>query len=71
MIFNMIAVFICGMFLVAFFGTIVASTIALMKSFFSKPFKWADSLVICMVLFMGVFALIGTYSIITMIGTLA
>lgn len=69
MIFNMIAVFLCGMFLVAFFGTTVASAIALAKSFFVKPFEWADSLVLCMVLFMSAFALIGTYSIITMIGT--
>lgn len=69
MIFNMIAMFICGMFLATFFGTTVASTIALMKSFFCKPFEWVDSLVLCMVLFMSVFALIGTYSVITMIGT--
>lgn len=69
MIFNMIAVFLCGMFLVAFFGTMVASVLALVKSFFCKPFKWEDSLVLCVVLFMSVFALIGTYSIITMIGT--
>lgn len=68
MIFNMIAVFLCGMFFVAFFGTTIASAIALAKSFFCKPFKWADSLALCMVLFIGVFALIGTYSIITMIG---
>lgn len=69
MIFNVIAMFICGMFFVAFFGATVASTIALVKSFFCKPFEWADSLVLCVVLFMSVFALIGTYSIITMIGT--
>lgn len=69
MIFNMIALFICGMFLVMFFGTMIASAIALMKSFVQKPFEWADSFVLCMVLFMSVFALIGTYSIITMIGT--
>lgn len=69
MFFNIIAVFICGMFLVMFFGTTIACAIALMKSFFDKPFKWGDSLVLCMVLFMSVFALIGTYSIITMIGT--
>lgn len=68
MIFNVIAIFICGMFLVSFFGSTIASTIALMKSFFCKPFAWADSLVLCMVLFVNVFALIGTYSIITMIG---
>lgn len=69
MLYNMIAMFLCGMFLVAFFGTTVASTIALVKSFFYKPFAWGDSLVLCVVLFMSAFALIGTYSIITMIGT--
>lgn len=63
--------FMCGMFFVAFFGGTIASAIALVKSFFCKPFVWADSLVLCMVLFMSVFALVGTYSIITMIGTLA
>lgn len=69
MIYNVIAAFICGMFFVTFFGTTIASAIALVKSFFCTPFEWADSLVLCMVLFMSVFALIGTYSIITMIGT--
>ena len=69
MIYNMIAMFICGMFFVTFFGTTIGGAIALVKSFFYKPFEWADSLVLCMVLFMSVFALIGTYSIITMIGT--
>ena len=69
MLFNVIAVFICGMFLVAFSGSTIAGAIALVKSFFCKPFKWEDSLVLCMMLFMSVFALIGTYSIITMIGT--
>ena len=69
MICNVIAAFVCGMFFVTFFGTTIAGAIALVKSFFSKPFEWADSLVLCMVLFMSVFALIGTYSIITMIGT--
>lgn len=69
MIFNALAMFMCGMFFVAFFGTTLASMIALVKSFFSKPFAWGDSLVLCMVLFMSAFALIGTYSIITMIGT--
>lgn len=68
MIFNVLAMFMCGMFFVAFFGTTIASVIALVKSFFSKPFEWGDSLVLCMVSFMSVFALIGTYSIITMIG---
>lgn len=69
MLFNMIALFICGTFLVMFFGTTIACAIALAKSFFDMPFEWKDSLVLCMVLFMSVFALIGTYSIITMIGT--
>lgn len=69
MIFNALAMFMCGMFFVMFSGTAIAGAIALAKSFFCKPFEWADSLVLCMVLFMGVFALIGTYSIITMIGT--
>lgn len=67
--FNIIAVFICGMFLVMFSGTTIACAIALVKSFFDKQFKWEDSLVLCTVLFMSVFALVGTYSIITMIGT--
>lgn len=71
MIYNVIAAFICGMFLTAFFGTTIAGAIALVKSFFCKPFKWADSLALCMILFMSVFALIGTYSIITMIGASA
>ena len=69
MLFNMIALFICGMFLTAFFGATIAGVIALVKSFFIKPFAWADSLALCMVLFMNVFALIGTYAVVTMIGT--
>lgn len=69
MIFNVIAMFICGMFFAAFSGTTIASSIALVKSFFCKPFEWADSLVLFMILFMSVFALIGTYSIITMSST--
>lgn len=69
MIFNMLAMFMCGTFFVAFFGATVAGVIALAKSFFCKPFRWEDCFVLCMVLFMSVFALIGTYSIITMIGT--
>lgn len=68
MYFNIIAVFLCGMFFVAFFGTTIACAIALVKSFFCKPFTWGDCLALCVVLFMSVFALIGTYSIITMIG---
>ena len=67
MIFNILAEFICGMFFAAFYMTTIAGAIALVKSFFYKPFEWMDSLVLCMVLFMSVFALIGTYSIITMI----
>lgn len=67
--FNIIAMLMCGMFFTAFFGTTIAGAIALAKSFFSKPFAWGDSLVLCMVLFMSTFALVGTYSIITMIGT--
>jgi len=69
MIFNALAMFMCGLFFVAFFGATFASAIALVKSFFCKPFECGDSLVLCVVLFMSVFALIGTYSIITMIGT--
>jgi hypothetical protein len=69
MIFNALAMFMCGMFFIMFFGTTIAGAIALVKSFFCKPFQWADSLVLGMVLFMSVFALIGTYSIITMVGT--
>ena len=67
MLFNALAMFICGMFVIAFFGTTIASAIALVKSFFSKPFVLGDSLVLCMVLFISAFSLIGTYSIITMI----
>lgn len=69
MMFNVIAEFICGMFFAAFLGTTITGAIALAKSFYSKPFEWVDSLVLCVVLFMNAFALIGTYSIITMIGT--
>ena len=69
MIFNMIALFICGMFLTAFFGGAIAGAIALVKSFFCKPFEWADSLVLFVILFTNVFALIGTYAVVTMIGT--
>lgn len=69
MIYNVIAAFICGLFFVMFFGTTIACAIALARSFFCKPFEWGDSLVLCVVLFMSVFALIGTYSITTMIGT--
>lgn len=68
MIFNALAMFMCGMFFVAFFGTTIASVVALVKSFFDKPFVGGDSLVLCVVSFMSAFALVGTYSIITMIG---
>lgn len=68
MIFNVLAMFVCGLFLVSFSGGTITCAIALAKSFFCKPFEWADSLVLCMVLFMNVFALIGAYSIVTMIG---
>ena len=67
MIFNALAMFMCGMFFVVFFGATIAGAIALVKSFFGKPFVWMDSLVLCMVLFMSALALIGTYSIIAMI----
>ena len=69
MIYNVLAAFICGMFLVAFFGGTIAGAIALAKSFFCKPFEWADSLVLFAILFTNVFALIGTYAVATMIGT--
>lgn len=68
MIFNALAMFMCGMFFVMFFGATIAGVIALVKSFFDKPFEWGDSLVLCMVSFMSAFALIGTYSIITILG---
>lgn len=69
MILNIIAWFICGMFLTAFFGGTIAGAIALAKSFFCKPFKWEDSFVLFVVLFTNVFALIGTYFVVTKIGT--
>ncbi len=69
MLFNMIALFICGMFLTAFFGGTVAAAIALAKSLFYKPFEWADSLVLFVILFTNVFALVGTYAVVTIIGT--
>lgn len=68
MIFNMLAMFMCGLFFVALCGSIIACTIALAKSVLEKPILWGDSLVLCGVLFMSVLALIGDYSIITMIG---
>lgn len=69
MIFNVLAMFMCGLFFVALAGSIIACAIALYKSLLEKPILWGDSLVLCGVLFMSIFALIGDYSIITMIGT--
>lgn len=69
MIFNVLAMFICGVFFVALVGSIIACTIALCKSVLEKPILWGDSLVLCGVLFMSILALVGDYSIITMIGT--
>lgn len=71
MIFNMLAIFMCGLFFVALVGSIIACTIALCKSLLEKPILWVDSLVLCCILFMSIFALIGNYSVITMIGDLA
>lgn len=71
MIFNMLAMFMCGLFFVALCGSIIACTIALARSVLEKPILWGDSLVLCGVLFMSIFALIGDYSIITMIGAAA
>nr|DAQ54525.1 MAG TPA: hypothetical protein [Caudoviricetes sp.] len=69
MIFSMLAIFMCGLFFVALVGSIVASTIAIVKSVLEKPILWEDCLVLCGVLFMSILALVGDYSIITMIGT--
>ena len=69
MIFNMLAIFMCGLFFVALCGSIIACTIALAKSVLEKPILWGDSFVLCCILFMSILALIGDYSIITMIGT--
>jgi hypothetical protein len=67
MIFNMLAIFMCGLFFVALCGSIIACTIALAKSVLEKPILWGDSLVLCGMLFMSILALVGDYSIITMI----
>lgn len=69
MIFNMLAIFMCGLFFVALVGSIIVCTIALAKSVLEKPILWGDSLVLCSVLFMSILALVGDYSIINMIGT--
>nr|DAL00674.1 MAG TPA: hypothetical protein [Caudoviricetes sp.] len=69
MIFNVLAMFMCGLFFVALVGSIIACTIALVKSVLEKPRLWGDSFVLCGVLFMSILALVGDYSIITMIGT--
>ena len=68
MIFNALAMFMCGLFFVALVGSIIACAIALCKSVLEKPILWGDSLVLCGVLFMSILALVGDYSIITMIG---
>ena len=69
MIFNVLAMFMCGMFFVALVGSIIACTIALVKNVLEKPRLWADSFVLFGILSISIFALVGDYSIITMIGT--
>lgn len=71
MIFNVLAMFMCGLFFVALVGSVIACTIALAKSVLEKPISWGDSFVLCCVLFMSILALIGDYSIIAMIGATA
>lgn len=68
MIFNMLAMFMCELFFVALVGLIIACAIALCRSILEKPILWGDSLVLCGVLFISILALVGDYSIITMIG---
>lgn len=68
MIFNVLAMFMCGLFFVALVGSIIACTIAFFKSILEKPISWGDSFVLCGVLFLSILALVGDYSIITMIG---
>lgn len=68
MIFNMLAIFMCGLFFVALCGSIIACAIAFMKSILEKPILWGDSFVLCGILFMSILALVGDYSVITMIG---
>lgn len=67
MIFNALALFMCGLFFVALCGSIISCAIALAKSVLEKPHLLGDSLVLCGVLFMSILALIGDYSIITII----
>ena len=67
MIFNALAIFLCGLFFVALCGSIIACTIALARSVLETPRLWGDSFVLCGVLFMSILALVGDYSIITMI----
>lgn len=69
MIFNVLAIFVCGLFFIALVGSIIACTIALAKSVLEKPILWGDSFVLCGVLFVSILALVGDYSIITMIGS--
>ena len=69
MIFNALAMFMCGLFFVALCGSIIACAIALCKSVLEKPILWGDSFVLFVILCMSILALVGDYSIITMIGT--
>lgn len=69
MIFNVLAMFMCGLFFAALVGSIIACAIALCKSVLEKPILWGDSLALCGVLFVSILALVGDYSIITMIGS--
>lgn len=71
MIFNVLAMFMCELFFVALVGSIIACAIALAKSVLKKPRLWGDCFVLCGVLFMSILALVGDYSIITMIGASA
>lgn len=68
MIFNVLAMFMCGLFFVALCGSIIACAIALCKNILERPILWGDGLVLLGVLFMSILALVGDYSIITMIG---
>lgn len=69
MIINVLAMFMCGLFFVALIGSIIACTIALVRSVLEKPRLWGDIFVLCGVLFVSILALVGDYSIITTIGT--
>ena len=53
MIFNVFAIFMCGLFFVALVGSIIACAIAMCKSLLEKPILWGDSLVLCGILFMS------------------